>query len=474
MTTRKGILIELLEPVITSTATATGATPRALPYIPGAMLWGIAAAKGYACLSKVDAYTQFHSGALRFGDGLPAQALGAGLPVPMSIHLKKAADAGNWATEGVDYAVADRMSGYEQQRGFAVAAGGGVVKVKRSLTMRTAINPDTGRAEDQKLFAFEALAAGQMFLAVIEGGDQALVDQALDTLCGDAGKEHLLGRSRTAEFGRVKMTRAEPWQINAPESGLACYLWCLSDVAAVDADGQPSERPDDFFGAVIDWSRSFTRHRRYAPWNGHWPARAPEHLVIERGSVITLKTGIPPGLQRIGMYQEIGLGVVFASVQPPLALAKGYVGSAVAGTKAPETGGQTDLSKWLTVQKDERAAKLKSAKSAAEQVEDWMGYYRQAAELNGKKVGPTQSQWGQIGGSDDVARDLKDWASDDPKIAGREVNIWQARIKEGQPNEGTFVAFAQAYLKDQGDRGFKVFAQLMRRRLEAEGWFHGK
>ena len=473
--TRQLIDITLQGPVITSAHTATAAEPEALPYIPGALLWGLAATAAYGDgHDKAAVFARFHSGRLRFGDGYPVGRDGIGLPVPMSLHRPK--DATGALSEDVeDWAACDRSPGRTQQKHWAVGPGLTEIKVARETTLRTSINPDTGRAADGLLFGFEMLSPGQTFRAMIEGEDAADVDAAVADLLG----EQVLGRSKSVEFGRVMIDRAQDWALPETGAGDARYLWCLSDLAAHDEHGQPTERPgDDFFAAAIDWHHSFVRHRRHAPYNAKWGRRMPERLVIQRGSVITLTSGIKAGLRRFGFHQEMGLGVVLASAMSPLDVLRGWTVPEAAtlstgldrSPKDADKPTKTPLSKWLETQSEDRS-KRRSEVDAADSAAlcDWMTCYENARRLAAARVGPTPSQWGAIAGARNPEAVLNDLAGQN---ARKETAVWDARFAAGEA--GTFAAKARAHLTRHGPRALQALATALRRELDKMGWFDGR
>lgn len=61
----------LEQPLIVTQQAASAGAQLSLDYLPGSLLLGLAASRLYAELSEDDAWTLFHSGMVRFGDGLP-------------------------------------------------------------------------------------------------------------------------------------------------------------------------------------------------------------------------------------------------------------------------------------------------------------------------------------------------------------------------------------------------------------------
>ncbi len=314
--TTQSLVITLLDPVVLPSQAATASRMETLTYLPGATLLGIAAGQLYDQLGQAGA---FHSGAVRFEDAFAVNDSGhLCLPAPLSLHRPKGEPAAG-ATSAKDFTTTAPQPGHKQIRGKEVVLDGssGFFTPRRMASMRTAIAFETGLAAEGQLYGYEALAPGQRFRARIVGDRADWVAQIAQALCG----EHFIGRSKTAEFGRVRIeTEDADWSLPGGDAAAEDrFVWFLSDVWLHDANGLPTARPEAglFNAETIDWARSFVRTRRVAPYNATWNARGEERELITRGSVLTL-TGcdLTPGLHVFGMGQERGHGVAFVSAAP--------------------------------------------------------------------------------------------------------------------------------------------------------------
>jgi len=460
--------VTLDAPLIASSDVATAAAPSTLPYLPGAMLWGVLASAAYRAGAASEAILdRLHGGGLIVGDAWAEGARGVALPAPKSLHQSK--DGGNWE----DWTREAHKAGWRQAKGQQVEPWDPhdlttlpEVKVRTITSNRTAIDPTELRAADGQFYGLQALAVGQSFVAVIEGGDQTQVDAAVTTLTG----ARFLGRSRNAEFGAVTIAAVPVPALPVPAPGPnATILWCLSDLAALDAHHQPTERPDRLLGAQIDWSRSFVRHRTYSPFNAKWATRQSERLVIARGSVLTLKSPVDAGYHRTGLWTEQGLGLVLASALPPRDVLTAWEAATgvVRGQTPPAT--MTPLSNML----DARAHRLKTIKDQnAEALGVWAAIwkvrYEAAERLQGERCGPRPSQWSQVANKTTVV-ELRQFLTGAQTSGGaRETLSWQARFAEG--SENTFAAAALALLTDDGAK-LRRTATALRDALKRERWF---
>jgi hypothetical protein len=474
---KRSLHIHLHEPLIASSDVATAAAPETLTYIPGAMLWGLLVGQAYGSgMAKSDILDRYYGGSLVVGDGMPVIGGHLAVPVPLSFHVNK--DKAKRATEGfVDYAEEDRRLDYAQVKHGAVIKGQdgiALAEVATTAAMRTAINPATGMAAEGELYTLAALAAGQDFIAEIEGPSD-LVDEAINQLAG----QQRLGRTRNAEYGTVTIAPcpAAP-ALPAGAGNDAIYAWCLSDVAAHDARGLPTERPDDaFFGAPISWEQSFARHRRYAPFNATWGRRQTARTVINRGSVFRLKTPVAAGERLLGFNTETGLGRVLFSAMAPKGLIAAWNGTVtLAGVEAEaREGAAPDLIAWLEAKSAKARDRDMQRRDIDEIWQRWKPRYVAAHELAGRaantpRVGPGPSQWSAFFDMDVAAISVALERLGDQENM-REAAVWQARFGIG--DEATFVAAAQAELA-QGGEHFRRVARTLRTRLLAEkGWFDG-
>ena len=412
----QGIRITLEEDCVFSASTATEGGHEGLDRVPGQALLGAAAARLYRELDSADAFTLFHSGKVRFGDGLPAAGEAAASPMPLAWHHPKeeapADTDGRLDPERVfNFACVDGLGDDRQPaqlRGGYVRADGLRLRPEREFRLKTAIDPEKGRAEEARLFGYDALLRGQTFLARIDADDDvdpALVERALAALNGEC----LLGRSRSAEYGRARL---EPVDVPLPQSGQPnkrLVLWLLSDLALMDDQGQPTLEPrPEYLGlgaGEVDWAHTFIRSRRYAPWNAHRRGYDREREVLVAGSVVTVDLEEAPSaaaLERlatgVGLYREGGLGRILANS----ALLEG----AHPRFTAPTAGaGEAALSRpddplldWLETLGDDRDERVDAAaRRLAEEIGERIVAARRLAGVpGGSAFGPSRSQWGAV------------------------------------------------------------------------------
>lgn len=328
--------LRLLSNCIISQSAATAGDHDCLDYVPGSALLGVAAGRLYAGLSQAQSNQLFHSGSVRFGDALPLNGDECSWPVPMCWHQIKGEDIyqGSSAKQQLNpNAIFDpsRKSPEEgkqpkQLRDGHVTASGKLIKAEKDYELKTAINAQTGSAASSQLFGYQSLKAGQEFIFTITvdtSVDAKLVKQLADSLAGEV----LLGRSRSAQFGKANIKKisnlSDIAQVSADTS---LRLWLLSDLALLDDMGNPLVSPTAKAlglpeGSKWQVNQSFIRSRSYTPFNAKRRSYDLQRQVISRGSVLVfslpraLTAQELQSLRFVGQFQEMGLGQIAINPQ---------------------------------------------------------------------------------------------------------------------------------------------------------------
>lgn len=447
MTANQRVLsLTLKTDVVLSERAATLGAHRTLDYIPGATLLGAAAQRLYEFLPSAEAWLVFHSGKVRFGDGLPYCEVkdqgttwgGVGLPVPASWHRLKHLPKQQRPKRPEDRENKDSRKRLEpddilnlQVGAFpdgsptkalsssipAFARDRTVIEVERFLRMRTAIDAAQGLRREAALFGYESLRAGQRFLAVLDADDDVPVE-LFDQVCSAlAGHTLRLGRSRQTEYGQVQCeldSTADLVQELLPRPGVgtadALVIWLLSDTAIEDASGLPVEIPTaqqlhpDLPDWPLDRDGSFIRFRRYSPYNAFLRCHDVERIVIARGSVLRYRFG--PGetpasneldasiakLSRgVGRHREAGLGRLWvnpdllATATPRFERPDWLVRASAPpnATTQPLAGYDNDLLTWLKDRATHDGQRAENEKAASEWADQLRSVYRNAHRLAG-------------------------------------------------------------------------------------------
>jgi len=436
----------LLSDVVLNQTSATAGGHATLDFIPGASFLGAAAARVYELLGT-RAFTAFHSGKIRFGNAYPIAADGApAFPVPLSWHRQKGAALGDGAVDcaafedGTTDSDLLAMGSLQQVRRGYVTDGGVYVLPETSFRLKTAIDRDAGgRSMESQLFGYESLRAGSRWWFELRADDDVpddLLDTVENALVGIVG----IGRSRSAEYGRVKVNKHAGWTISASPAAAdgVVLVYCVSDALFRDpATGATTLTPSaDVFGlpatAPLVPARTFVRSRTYAPFNGKRRANDLQRTVVCKGSVFAYRAqGADLAKARqfvlagVGEWRQDGLGAV--CVAPALLGSKSVSlrADAAQGGRAASPVSRSSLADWLVARHAESA--LEAAVEST--VESWVKELRPKL---GK--GPSKSQWGtlrQIAASTPTANGLDAALFADPRgfcCHGVSSKVWKTPV----------------------------------------------
>lgn len=434
------ITMTLQEPLVLSQSNATSGAHETLNYIPGATLLGSLAAKAYQDFKKQGfARDIFHSGKVRFKNAYPLADSRPTQPVPMCLHYDKLdkKNLRNYLQQVFNIEDDGKViQGKQQREGFIQFDEKiNIHKPKKSLQMRTAIGEKTGTAQTGQLFGYQMLNEGILFQTQIDCDESAHADAILDVL--NAQKHLFIGRSRTAQFGRVAIevekispntTKAPIVKINHQDH---LVLWLASDLALYNANGQPCLAPSmEDLGlvsqATLVADKSFIRTRQFAPFNGYRRSYDLERQVIEKGSVLTYKLDSewqPEDLIHLqaglGCYVESGLGQVVLSEDFLALLQKERPElneHQTTGSLSISKPQNSTLLKFLEAKVSEQNSSQKHLEVLNKATEELIALYQSARKYNniqaGRAYGPTKTQWGDIRGrgnfatSDQLMHDL--------------------------------------------------------------------
>lgn len=454
-------------PMINSLSAASTGGHQTLTMIPGSKLWGRVASAFYND-GQMNTYMAVHSGAVRFSPGFPVTETGVpAFPLPQSFREPKHGRGGivdNRLTGEVwnlahEAATEIRCAG-EALKGWYLAADGSVVRPKTGGRGKTANTVGERMHEPSAYFQYQHLSAGQEWVAWIDG-DPALSERAADILSAGVVR---LGRSSQKEFGgdlrvakgQLVDPRAQQWG-DVAEGRVV--IWCLTDMAIVDAYGTPQLAPGladlvgDGFEGSLDVGLSSILSRRYAPFNDYLRTIEREHAVIEAGSVLVYQLKTPLPLDRfregVGLWRERGLGMVWPN--PPMLMEPRPVGAIQAAPEATmaEHGKESKLASHdlLQVELDledrrvlERVKSANSERRQARKVDEIAErLFRRfdAALKSGKRRGealPSAAQWSQLARSAELERDAARLSKEilDPEngmCAGQRNHEWLALQK---------------------------------------------
>lgn len=422
-TTKLYFKCTFLADVILNATSATAGATETLSYIPGAKFLGIVAKKAFYNSLGNNALTVFHNGKVRFGDAHLADKTRQkrSTKAPFAFFKAKTAAANEegkiWVKclmsekEDDDLRKEGKQLKQERDSFFIKNEQGENIKqsVRTAYSLKSAYNADERRTQNQQMFGYNAISKGSVWLFSVEIDEEA--KQYEESIKKALEGKHCIGKSRTAQYGQVcikELTEAaiEP-QVNVKnKEGINNIVllyaesdWCFVDAETGEYTVTPTAAQLGIEEGKICWRKSQLRHRVYAPWNLTRAARDADRWVIEKGSVLVIKTTENVSQSQfekgIGSFRSEGLGKVLVN---PEFLASNEFWFTKPEEKPKETANSKEITEGLTDKKLLAIAHLlQNRKKAADPQNELAKKVAEFANAHKDKFkNITASQWGQV------------------------------------------------------------------------------
>lgn len=308
----------LLSDVILHSRSASEGTNDTLDFIPGSCFLGIAASSLY-CKIPERAMDLFHNASVRFSDAHLERNNMRSYKIPASICRPKLDNSKYYIHHCVNHDSEDIIPLQLKQCRSGFYIFDSVTHTAEKLdsptfyAVKSAFDKNKRRSMDEQMYCYESLAKGLSFIFDVEVEDESLVDEIDSSL---VGKRHL-GRSRTAQYGLVEITRIEePCRTVKSVKGKFATVYADGRLIFLDRFAQPTFVPTAEQlglpeGSEILWDFSQVRTFQYAPYNGKRHAFDTDRCGIEKGSVFVVKTEAElSGRRYVGVYNNEGFGRV--------------------------------------------------------------------------------------------------------------------------------------------------------------------
>ena len=308
--------VTLLSDIIINQKAASEGPNKTLDYIPGSNFMGIAAAELYK-VTNADTLYLFHSGHVRFGDAHLAEDKTRSHKVPAAMFypkLKKPSEELYIKFKTDDKSEVIRAKQLKQCReGFYLfyEKEAKPVTIGKTFAIKSAHDITTRTSKDKQMYGYESLAEGSTMFFEVEIDDECYAKNVADALTG----ERRVGRSRTAQYGLVKIEAVDNYEEVSSQSKTGdVVIYADSRLVFLDDNGwctcQPNAEDLGLTSGEIDWSKSQIRTFQYAPWNFKRQCFDADRYGIEKGSVIVVKNvdGCPDKTSYVGSYKTEGFG----------------------------------------------------------------------------------------------------------------------------------------------------------------------
>ncbi len=312
--------VTLLSDVILNQKSASTSNNTTLDFIPGSCFLGIAASSLYKNGANAKTLELFHSGNVRWGDAHLGTNGNRGNKVPASLFypkLKKASEKLyiHHFTDTDDKEI--RKKQLKQCRaGFYDFTQETPVKIEAETTfaIKSARDKESRTSKDSTMFGYEALCKGAELYFEVETDNDGYRDEIVKALEG----ERRVGRSRTAQYGLVKIEQCSYSQVESQAAvNGTVIVYADSRLVFFDPEtGVPTFQPTSeqlgVTGGEINWEKSQVRTFQYAPWNFKRQCFDTDRCCVEKGSVFVIEgaTSCPETTTYVGAYRNEGLGRV--------------------------------------------------------------------------------------------------------------------------------------------------------------------
>jgi len=322
---------QFLSDVILNASSATASVNEILDYVPGSNFWGILMQAAYhkEDESLISALHAIGETKVRCGDAHLVFLGKRSFRVPRCMFQEKVdkkrvyfdyllsmaeRDAHRKGSIQLKQMRADYLVPYASKKGFNTS------RPKSRLSIKTAYDCEKRRSKDGQMYSYEGLVKGSKweFEVEVENGSPELEQFIQDTLVGIKR----LGKSRSAEFGRVKIELIEQKKVEQakkpiyPEEKEVEFVGLTTKDLGLDSDykhiisfyaesricfqskGQATAEPQlDQLLEALQWSGvkakflkspNYISQAVYSPWNAYRNARDADRWYIEKGSVFFL------------------------------------------------------------------------------------------------------------------------------------------------------------------------------------------
>ncbi len=409
--TRLNFICEFKSDIVLHSSSNTEGKVDKFNYIAGSNFLGMVA-RAYPSFGT-DAFEVFHSGRIRFLDGHIVENGQKTFHAPFSWFAPKGLNLSDAIEDEKLYnnhfITSDEYEEFiqegtqlKQQRGSFVTLDGKVAKLNSSYRQKSAYDKKARRSKDSTMFGYYALAKGTEWAFEVELEDAKYKDEIIKLL----ESSNRLGKSRSAEYGRVKIRFVDERESHFSQilrpieiaSSYYIFLYANSRLALTDEYGvnsyQPSKSTLKLDEAIkIDWDKSQIRTSRYTPYVSIRHNRDPERLIIDKGSIIAIEISRDFDVEAYSKKIENGLGLYLSEGHGKVIVNPTFLSQREPVFEESRIGDKAEakekniglIGSWLEKQKQEEESNYELLREVKEFIAN-PNY-----DVKGKKA-----QWGQV------------------------------------------------------------------------------
>jgi len=453
--TRLNFICEFKSDIVLHSSSNTEGKVDRFNYIAGSNFLGMVA-RAYSSFGR-DAFDVFHSGKVRFLDGHIVENEQKTFHAPLSWFapkgfslsdaIKKKELYNNHFITSSEYEefIQDKKQ-LKQQRGSFITEGGKVAKLNSNYRQKSAYDKDNRRSRNSSMFGYYALEKGTKWAFEVEMEDAKHKDEIIKLL----ESSNRLGKSRSAEYGRVKINFVDEKensvaQVLSPiiiDEKSYIFIYAHSRLALMNDYGVNSYqltisslKLDE--GCKIDWDKSQVRTSRYTPYVSIRHNRDPERLIIDKGSVIAIEVNKDFDVEAYSQKVQKGLGLYLSEGHGQVVVNPSFLNPRKPNFEEAKEENSSQfkkgsiglINKWLEQQQEEEKLNYKILKEVK-------------VFISNHNVKNKKAQWGQVRSltraavkSDDLHKALFDETmfNGHPKgflLHGQAKDKWDSKLME--------------------------------------------
>jgi hypothetical protein len=288
-----------LSEVILNQSSATMQSTENLDYIPGSKFLGIVA-------NKMGNYPAWGN-SVRFGDAHLAHGAHYSLKIPYCVFEPKGKEGTEYWIQHLNTPEKLNSLRTEQniqlkqvRKGYFVnnldEKSNFLQMPHKTFSLKSAYDQHLRRSKDEQMYGYTALEKGsKWYFSVWFKEGELEEDKLKENLISALEGRHNLGKSRSAQYGRVEIKKVN-FQMDYPSGSAEKVenteyqtIYFLSNACFFTQDGLPTANPTAQqlgIDGTICYEHSQIRTRLYAPYNGTRKTRDTDRFIVEKGSVI--------------------------------------------------------------------------------------------------------------------------------------------------------------------------------------------
>jgi hypothetical protein len=379
--------VEFLSDIVLPATSNNEGNIKQLDFISGSNFLGMVA-KNYDKFG--DSFKVFHSGAVKFGDGVVLKDNKPTYKMPLSFFHEKLDDSKIFNHHKIeDFS---KFIQLKQKRSGYITYELEVAQIDYNYSQKSAYDKTKRRSKDSSMYGYNAIQSGTNWQFSIKV-DVTISSNDIELIKSNIIGNQRLGKSKSSQYGLVNINFIEDKNIqkSTQKYSNSVIIYAKSRLALVDDDGNATYDLKYLFECLndnnIDYNKTQIRTSSFTPYNRTRQTKDYERLCINSGSVIVLKDlkdiEIP---NFVGAYQSDGFGEIL--INPSFLEKNGFELKKESNKQETKEPIQiiTPIAKFLEQRENSKNSKLDLAKSVSKFIN------------NNKKVYDEKmnSQWGAI------------------------------------------------------------------------------